>query len=203
MRLTLFALTAAILVACGPAAAKNPARGWFLGLDAGTSQLDGEVEYAGIDTLDFDDNATNVTVHAGYRFSRFLSLGVSYTDFGDFSVSEPGLRLDASVRGVAMNFVARIPLGERIGLQATVSALGRDLDISARAPGEAPFAQGTRGLVTRLGLGLGYKVSDHVDVSVDFATTRDVGHVFMGMGVPVLHFNGNLHSLTAGLRYKF
>jgi opacity protein-like surface antigen len=203
MRFGMVGLAAAILAVCAPASAKNPARGWFLGLDVGTSQLDGEVEYAGIDTLGFDDNATNVTVHGGYRFSRFLSLGVSYADFGDFSVNESGFRLDASVQGVAVNFVARIPLGERFGLQATVSALGRDLDISASAPGEAPFAQGTRGLVTRLGLGLGYTVSDHVDVRIDFASTRDVGHVFMGMGVPVLHFDGNLNSLTAGVRYKF
>ena len=192
-----------LALAVGPAWAKNPARGWFVGADAGISQLDGHVEYDGRGDYELDDNAAHVGVHAGYRFSRFLSLGVSYADYGDFATRAPDLRLDAEVHGVAVNFVARIPLGERFGLLGNVTVLGRDLEITATEPGQEPFSLTTRGLVTRLGLGLGYKISDHVDARVDAAYTGGVGHVFMGMGIPTLHFNGDLLSFTAGLRYKF
>jgi opacity protein-like surface antigen len=203
MHTRILLIAAAALAVGAPAGAKNPARGWFVGLDAGTAQLDGEVIYDGLDTFEFDENSAQVAVHAGYRFSRFLSLGLSFTDFGDFSVTYPDLRLDAQARGVALNFVARIPLNERLGLQATVSVLGRDLEITSREPGEAPLENTTRGLSPRLGLGLGYRISDHLDVRVDFATTPGIGHVFMGMGRPTLHFDGDLDSLTAGVRYKF
>jgi hypothetical protein len=202
MRHKFLAVIMVALVVC-PAWAKNPARGWFVGADAGISQLDGDMAYDGRGTYELDDNAAHVNLHAGYRFSRFLSLGASYTDFGNFSARAPDLRLDAEVHGVAVNFVARIPLGERFGLLGNVTALVRDLKIVATEPGQEPFSQTTRGLVTRMGVGLGYKISDHLDVRVDVAHTGDVGHVFMGMGTPTLDFNGDLLSFTTGIRYKF
>ena len=107
------------------------------------------------------------------------------------------------MESAGVNFTGRIPFNERFGLLATVSAQYRKLDITARAPGETPFAQHNRGLVTRVALGLGYQISDHLDARVDYAYTDDIGYVFMMMGTPAVHFDGDLTSLTAGLRYKF
>jgi opacity protein-like surface antigen len=132
-------LLAAVTVACcSVAQAQNPARGWYVGFDAGMSRLDGELDDRDNQaTLPFDDDSATLAAHAGYRFNRFLQLGVFYADYGNFSGRDSGYALDVDLRGVGLEFTLRIPVGEKFGVLGEVFAMNRRLDISAVAPGSS------------------------------------------------------------------
>ena len=84
-------LLAAVTVACcSVAQAQNPARGWYVGFDAGMSRLDGELDDRDNQvTLPFDDDSATFAAHAGYRFNRVLQLGVFYADYGNSYYGTP------------------------------------------------------------------------------------------------------------------
>jgi OOP family OmpA-OmpF porin len=188
---------------CSTALADVPARGWFVGVDVGNTQLDGEMYYAGGDPFSFNENSTSFTLHGGYRFSRAVSLGIGYSDFGDFSANGSGARLEAAFKGYTVNFVVRLPLNERLGLLGTVAAMVREMDLTATQAGQAPLSE-TGTLVTgRLGIGLSYQLNDDLDLRLDVAQTRDVGESYDGPETPSFDFTGDLTSVTAGIRYKF
>jgi len=57
---------AVLVLAVAPVAmARNPSRGWFVGADAGVSELDGEIRYW---PVDFVGNLTSVTLGVRYKF---------------------------------------------------------------------------------------------------------------------------------------
>jgi hypothetical protein len=207
-------LAVAGLSLCSTAAGKNPARGFFVGVDAGQAQLDGEVTFdpfydVAVGDESLDDTAATVTLHAGYRFSRFLSLGVVYSHFDDFSGRVPTLcpgstcaatDIDMGLQWAGANFVARVPIGQRLALLGTASALFHDLKLIVREPGEAPSTYDDGGLIAKVGIGLGYKIDEHLDLSVDVGYADNIGNAFMSF---LGNVSGTVTTFTAGLRYKF
>ena len=88
MRCKLLALASAALALCAPVSAKNPARGWFLGADVGTSNLDGNVEYFGEAPVDFDETSTLVDAQLGYVLNSFatrFAAGYRYGKAGELA----------------------------------------------------------------------------------------------------------------------
>lgn len=201
MRMKMLAVALAMALSTG-AQAKNPARGWYVGIDAGTAEMDGSVTAGAVDQFEFDETSPTVTAHAGYRFNRFLQLGAFYSDLGSFSVTRPSYRATADLRAVGVMFNLRIPLGEKFGLHSNISAMNRRLDVSLTEPGEQTVSDYHGGIVARLGIGLGYQMSPQLDFRLDFSRTSGIGDTFYVLGPP-LDFDANLRTLTAGLRYKF
>ena len=205
MRTTIFALaTALALCPIVEAKPKNPARGWYLGLDAGASQLDGDVLDRETGThIDFNDDSNSFSAYAGYRFNRFLQLGLFYADLGKYSESDSGYTLDADLRAIGIQFTGRIPIGEKFGLLAQVVAMNRRLDVSARTPGGEIVSDYHGGIVGRWGLGVNYQFNPQWDLRLEHAHSRDVGDSFY-LAFPTyrIDLKANLRSTTLGVRYK-
>lgn len=205
MRMTILALAAALaLCPIVEAKPKNPARGWYVGLDAGTSQLDGDMRDRDNDTsVTFNDDSNAFAAHAGYRFNRFLQLGVFYADLGRYSESDSGYALDADLRAIGIQFTGRIPIGEKFGLLAHVIAMNRRLDISARAPGADGVSEYHGGIVGRWGLGVNYQFNPQWDLRLEHSHSSDVGGSDYIVFPYPLDLKANLRSTTLGVRYKF
>jgi opacity protein-like surface antigen len=199
-------MLAALAVAwCSAAEAQNPARGWYVGLDAGMSQLDGDlVDRDNEVTVPFNDDSNTFAAHAGYRFNRFLQLGLFYADLGKYSESDSGYTLDADLRGIGLQFTGRIPVGEKFGLLAHVTAMNRRLDVSARVPGEDPVSEYHGGLVTRWGLGMNYQFNHQWDLRLEHSHSSDVGDTwYLSLLGAEIDLKANLRTTTLGFRYKF
>jgi opacity protein-like surface antigen len=199
-------ILAALAVAwCSVAGAQNPARGWYLGLDAGTSQLDGELEDRVNEVaIPFNEDSNTFAVHAGYRFNRFLQLGLFYANLGSYSESDSGYSLDADLRGIGLQFTGRIPVGEKFGLLAHATLMNRRLDVSARAPGEETMSEYHGGLVNRWGLGMNYQFNHQWDLRLEHSHSSDVGETwYLSLLGAELDLRANLRTTTLGFRYKF
>lgn len=199
-------ILAALAVAwCSVAEAQNPARGWYVGLDVGTSQLDGELRDRDNEvTVPFNDDSNTFAAHAGYRFNRFLQLGVFYADLGKYSESDSGYALDADLRGIGLQFTGRIPVTEKFGVLAHVTAMNRRLDVSARVPGEDSVSEYHGGIVSRWGLGVNYQFNHEWDLRLEHSHTSDVGESgFLGLLGIELDLKANLRTTILGVRYKF
>jgi opacity protein-like surface antigen len=201
MRLTL--LTTIAIALCPVAQAQNPARGWYVGLDAGMSQLDGDLEDLDNDvTVAFNDDSSTFAAHAGYRFNRFLQLGVFYSDLGKYSESRSGYALDVDLRGIGVQFTGRIPISEKVGILAHVIAMNRRLDVSARGPGQVPQSDYHGGIVHRWGLGVNYQFNPQWDLRLEHSHSSDIGGTLWSVGLD-LDLKANLRTTALGLRYKF
>jgi opacity protein-like surface antigen len=203
MRLHLLA-AAALLAAAPLASAKNPARGWYVGLDVGSSELSGQIVDNDEDAeISLNDNARTFTAHAGYRFNRFLQLGAFYSDFGTYSVGESGYQLDADLRGVGIQFTGRVPLGEKFGLIGYVAAMHRRLDLTMEAPGGEPESDFHGGIHPRVGFGVNYLFSPQWDIRLEYAHSSSVGAEFPYLNFPDrFDLDADLDSFTLGFRYK-
>jgi opacity protein-like surface antigen len=202
MRTTIVAAAMAIALST-VVEARNPARGWYVGLEAGQAEMDGSVTYDFENQFDFDETSPTITVHAGYRFNRFLQLGAFYSDFGSFSTTQAGYQASADLRAAGVIFNLHIPVGEKFGLHGNVSAMNRRLDFSLTEAGQQPLSDYHGGIVTRLGVGLGYQLTPKFDLRYDFGHTRDIGDTLTLFTLVSLDFKANLSTHTLGLRYKF
>ncbi len=206
MRMTIVALaTALALCPVVEARPKNPVRGWYVGLDAGSSQLDGDILDRDTDArVPFNDDSNSFTAHAGYRFSRFLQLGLFYADLGKFSESESGYTLDADLRAIGLQFTGRIPIGEKFGVLAQAAIMNRRLNVSARAANGDSESDYHGGLVGRWGLGVSYQFNPEWDIRLEHSHSSDVGDSFyIGFPYYAIDLKANLRTTTLGFRYKF
>lgn len=196
-------ILAVVVFAVAPAAmAQNPARGWYVGADAGIAELEGDIEYLD-DEIDFKDQSRVITLHAGYRFNRVVSLGMFASDYGSYSESRDGYSSDSNVSAFGVQFTGRVPVGEKVGILGTVMAFFHDVDFTTRVPDGTVYKADGGGLNTRFGLGANYQFNPNVDLRLELQQTRGVNHGFMTFDVGQLRFDGKLTSLTLGLRYKF
>lgn len=197
---------AALAVAwCSVAAAQNPARGWYVGLDAGKSELYGDLFLVDDEVLvPFTDDSHTLAAHVGYRFNRFLQLGMFYADLGEYSERPPGYTLDAHMRGVGIQFTGRIPIGEKFGILAHMTAMNRRLEVTAVSPNQERDNEYHGGVVGRWGLGVNYQFNHNWDLRLEHSHSSDVGDsLYIGYIGAVIDLKANLRTTTLGLRYKF
>jgi hypothetical protein len=198
------ALLAALLVS--PALAqerpRNPARGWYVGAEAGISQIDGEIRHEE-EVVPFNDESRAVSLHAGYRFNRILSLGAYVADYGKFSTRRQGYAAEAEVDAFGVQFAGRVPIGEKLGLMGIVMLFFHDMDFTARVPGGTLLEDNGGGLNTRFGLGLSYQLNPHTEIRLEALRTASLSEGFMTFDFGPLDFEGRLNSVTLGMHYKF
>jgi OmpA-OmpF porin, OOP family len=141
----------------------------------------------------FDKSDTSVAVIAGYRFLPYVAVETSYIDFGTakyvFSgtVNPPGpvtstparLTLDFENKGFTVAGIGSLPLGRfadlhgRIGLLVAQTKISATASISPAAP--ASDSDDTTSASVLIGVGVGFYLGRHVELSVDWIRYDNVG----------------------------
>jgi len=108
---------------------------------------------------DFDDDKDLAEVIAGYRFGDLLALQAGYIDFGNFGSNE----VDASLKGVNLALIGRLPLSDRFGLYIKGGAFAHSFDVDAFDESETyddvdPF----------VGLGADYRFSSVLSLYAEY-----------------------------------
>lgn len=111
------------ILLCGAAATCQAYEnfGPYVGIGAGRAEAAADFALDETTSLRIDGDDTGLRVFAGYRFSPYFAVEVSYADLGDFSGTEAGDRLTIGYRGVTPWLVGSLPLGRfellgRVGL---------------------------------------------------------------------------------------
>ncbi len=188
---------------------------FYLGVDAGWSNLHGSGEYdvpMGVD----DDESTTFSVSFGYRFNRYFSLEAAYTDLGEFD-SSPSLACPAiyppgscqtfdartSIEGVMLTAVGAWPISRHFQLQASAAAIYREVEYDYR--GFATVGSlSEKGTAWKLGVGAGVPINDRFELGLELAQYRDVG-IRLGAGANGLNITNDGYAtvITLGARWFF
>lgn len=181
--------------------------GWYFGLSGGKAEAD--LDQAELDDIVLDsffsvgfpvitgrstleDSDTAWSAIAGYRFSPFIALEASYTDFGTAeyrssgTVNPPGpttsapasYSVDFAVNGFTIAAVGAIPLGEMFDVHARAGMLFSDMEISQTATIGTASASETYTADSRdllYGLGVGLRLKERWSFSLDWQQFKDVG----------------------------
>jgi OmpA-OmpF porin, OOP family len=155
----------------------NDYSAWYMGANAGQSTADIDNELivqnlldTGFTTTAFEEeeNDTGYKVFAGYQFNRYFSLEAGYFDLGKFNFAAttlPAGTLNGSlkVRGVNLDLVGYIPLGESFSLFGRVGAnyaLTKDNFYGTGAVTVNNPNPSKRETNLKLGVGMQYMVND-------------------------------------------
>jgi hypothetical protein len=182
MKRSITALLALLLASASAGAAKQEARGFYIGGIAGTSALEDDGIFDG---FDFDDSGTSYGIAGGYKFFRYLAVEGRLLSLGSFSAD--GEEFDAA--GLSAHVVGIIPFGQsgwELFGQLGIGAVGLDSDCCGSDSGAAGSA----------GIGLRFYPTPHLGISVqadayawqeeDFYDTYDVGVRTVQLGVHYL-----------------
>lgn len=134
----LFLGVAGAPLACAAAGIDN---GWYVGADAGRSEISPD-DLRTIGETDFTD--TGVAVHGGYRFARHFAVEATYADLGSFSYTLDtctgicipelaSLHVEQSGKRVDLTLVGSIPLGDRLDAYARAGVARTEFETSARS----------------------------------------------------------------------
>jgi opacity protein-like surface antigen len=206
MTITRSLLPGALLCSiAGTAAAQSADRDFYLSADLGQAEVDRR--WPQVEDRNDDDFAWKLRF--GYRFSRHVSLEAAFTNFGEyhglfyFSVFPGAIGsgdYTTSAKSIDLSVVGSWPLGRVVYLKAAVGLTNREYKtVYAPVFAGAPSARGTDGdLGIQYGAGLGFTLSESLDVSLDWATT---GNLEGDIGFPQNDLDPSL--LSVGLRFKF
>jgi hypothetical protein len=215
--LTLASLTwlACLVSTSAMAQANGGSRNFYVGADAGWSNLHDSGDFdvqAGVD----DDESTTFSVAFGYRFNRHFSLEAGYTDLGEFDSSPsvacpaiyppgacPAFDARTSIDGVMVNAVGTWPVAKHFQLEASAAAIYREVEYSYRgASGSGSSSE--KGTVWKLGVGVGVPINDRLEVGLELAQYREVGIRFGAGASDVQTTNdGYATVITLGARLFF
>ena len=138
-----------------------------------------------------EDSDTTWAFFAGFRVNDYLALEASYMNLGTseyraeglIDVPGPGfaeanMGIDFAVKGFTTNLIARVPLSESFDLHGTVGLFFSETEITVSG-GSSGF-----NLTERVsgddqdlfyGVGLGWRVSESMSLSLDYHLYKDVG----------------------------
>ena len=137
-----------------------------------------------------EDSDTTWAFFAGFHLNEYLALEASYTNLGTSEYRAEGLidvgpgfaeasmGIDFEARGVATNLIARVPLGESFDLHGTVGLFFSETEITLRGSSSGfRMTERVSGKDQDLfyGVGLGWRVSESMSLSVDYHLYKDVG----------------------------
>jgi OmpA-OmpF porin, OOP family len=100
-----FCVLALLSVAAGAAQADGPVRGAYVGASVGSSLLQDDGLFNGY--YDFDDTDQSYNVFAGYRFFRYFSVELRYSNLGSYGLGAD----DIDISAVSAHAVGIIPFG--------------------------------------------------------------------------------------------
>jgi hypothetical protein len=210
-------MLAATLFACLPLLA-HAESGWYLGLDAGSSKADAEIqEYVlfGGTTAEDSGRSSGYTLRGGYRFWRFFALEVGYADFGDFEYSfdpddcprgDPGpcpFSVSTSFSGFTASMVGTVPLGDRWSVHARVGMFEMKATSRQLAGGDIQDSNKEAGL--QFGVGAGLKLDEHWQFLLDYSTYEqlDLGFGYNASGEFGTYDLGDTTFTSIGINYRW
>lgn len=152
------------IVASTAAAAEVPA--YYVGVDAGSSKLDG-----------LKNRHTSIGLFAGYNINKTFAVEGTYRRLADVVTSEFGPTADFKLDQVAISGIAAMPVG------ANFNVYGRLGYNNINAKVKVGTGQGDADESGVLyGLGLGYKVSQYMSARVEVQKpTSDLTNVSFGL----------------------
>lgn len=102
------ALCAGLLLSATVAAEAPDSSGFYVGGMAGITEIDDD---GVLDSFDFDDTDTAVTLFGGYKFFRHLAVEGRIADLGSYSVASPFGSAELDVTAVSAHVIGIIPFG--------------------------------------------------------------------------------------------
>lgn len=181
----------------GAAQAAPASPGWYLGVDAGHSEI--KPDFAP------EVSDTGFALHGGYRFTRHLAVEASYADLGDFDytmecpadfacIPEAFPRhVDASIDRVDVALLGIVPFGERAEVYAKVGVAQTRVDatVSSLWEGSRSRSSDSSGAV----YGLGLRVHLDAPWSLRLQWERSSADVDIS--------SADVHTLWLGAEYRF
>ena len=92
----------------------NAASGFYTGLSAGQSRFSSDACDGLPISCDFSD--TGWKIFGGYQATKNFGIEVSFIDFGEFTVTEPGGTATIEFSGFSFVGTGTVPVSERFGL---------------------------------------------------------------------------------------
>jgi hypothetical protein len=153
-----------LLASASATAAKQEARGFYIGAIAGAATAEDDGLFSG---LNFDDTGTSYGIAAGYKFFRYLAVEGRLLNLGRYHVQ--GIDLD--VAGLSAHVVGIIPFGQsgwELFGQLGAGGVGLDCDGCDTDAGTAGSA----------GIGVRFYPTPHLGISlqVDAYAWREEGY---------------------------
>jgi OOP family OmpA-OmpF porin len=119
-----------------------------------------------------DQHNSAYRFYAGYRFLKFLSIEVGYTDLGspqvwETTVQEHPEQVEVSVKGMNAFAVGIIPVGESVDLFGKIGMVAWDTTLRSEQDGEVKFSETDSGTDLAYGIGFGWWVGKHVALRLE------------------------------------
>lgn len=202
-------LLAVALVGCQFASAAEP--GWYIGANIGESRADVDNKritarllsdgFTSVNLRETEDQ-TGFKIFTGYQFSPNFAIEGGYYDLGQFSYTarmEPWAIMtgDAKVRGLNMDLVGFIPLGEKLSAFGRAGALYSEVKDRFRGYGPViidPFSTHKTEASWKYGAGLQYDFTDKVAMRIEAERYRIDD---------ALNSDGDIDLFSLGLVYRF
>jgi OmpA-OmpF porin, OOP family len=181
---------AAALIACLPLCV-HASPGWYAGVDVGKSKAKAEISDFLIIRDSSDEasgSSTGFHLHGGYQFGKYFALELGLADLGDFEFSfDPDecpigagdscpFSAETSLRGVTLNMVVILPLGERWSLNARLGMSQMHVESRQLDGGDLRDSTSESGL--HYGIGVGYKLDDHWQFQLTHSTIASMDFDF-------------------------
>jgi OOP family OmpA-OmpF porin len=189
-------------------------RHFYLGAALGQSKLD-RTHVIDNPVLSSDDEAGIYSVHAGYRFNRYLALEGGYSDLGSYELELQGLCLTSlppicggtvsartEVEGFFVNAVGTWPVAAHFQFSASAGAIHREVTFSTMT-GETMYS--ADGTVWKFGIGIAVPINDRLEVGLDVIRYLDLGLDLVTPipGEPYTVDSGDATAVTVGVRWLF
>ncbi|MBD97636.1 hypothetical protein CL648_02400 [bacterium] len=183
-----------------------PKNGWFIGAGLGIYSIDAEMEWSNL-KYDFDSKTTGLALKGGYTFqlpeNMYVDLYVFHNSFGDSELEvskeyEMRFPKDKHVISYQQGYAANLGmhLAPKVSVYGTLGFARVYLDTDQ--PGYAS-AKGTTDFGLLYGLGVAYKLSDHLNVDVAYTiNTSDADKTSAFKS-----FEATVSGLTVSTSYKF
>ncbi len=187
MKTSYIAVTAALLsisalAAADPAA--SPSGKFYVGLDAGSSELDASLsqQFFGPEISQHTGNDIGYRFRFGVQASRYFAAEVGYIDFGEFSLNDIPYNcapqqtgpctydINSGTQGPFANIVVSWPFSERWALNGRVGGYYADITTSERDPDVPGTEQEYHdsGIGFLIGAGLSFQINPRMKISADW-----------------------------------
>jgi len=206
---------------------------WYIGAAFGESKTNSELVADREDTIrnsgqatnvrsSFDDKGSAGKLWVGYRINDTFALEGHYTSLGKttietrfnvpqgFTGSAAGFT-DREVKGYGIDFVASVPLWQRLSLFGKAGLFRSDVKTDVRLEGDARFADNepgnTRNVKSRennfkFGAGLQWAFSDRLSARLEWERVNGVGeHASLTASNPSLQ--ADVDSWWLGVQWRF
>lgn len=159
--------------------------GWYAGASVGEAQADVDVQspgavalsngFTGL-SLNKDEDDTAYKIFGGYQFSDYFALEGGYFDLGDYRYNVNALTPGATwtgrakVRGLNLDLVGILPMGERFSAFGRVGAVYAENKNTYRGYGAATvasFGDDDNDSTHKYGVGLQYRINDNMSARLE------------------------------------